>query len=234
MNITFKNQCNHFVVINIDDTEPMLLHPFETKTISRKGCDIVKIRANRNSESRRSEYTFDLVVETEYIFSEVANNAVFTIIREKIRFSENATYDRIFVSSQNAQKETENYRILSEDEIKKAFKKEEHSLLFLDVILEPKLTILLIVVGLAILLNFGWKIAVLYIPFAVVFLLSYIRLADKAAEVISVKAFNKLFKRNDKTEKKEFYEYFENDYITAYYASPNRTPWTENPKDIEF
>ncbi len=223
MNVYFINSCRHIIILNIDDGEPLFLQPFETKSIVRNDSDVIKVFAKRDCESEKNSLMYYLVIETEYLFSGISDCAVFTITRENIRFSLNAYYDRLFLCTMNANCLSEEYKILAEDKIKKAFNKSQRVDFIIDTILtSQRLIIVLILVGILLTFIWGWRIAIIYFPLAFLFIGALNWLIDKFWSVISKKAF----KIED--EKTEFYNYFKSDFIKSYYSNLNRTPFMGN------
>lgn len=123
MTVYFTNRCRHIIILNIDDGEPVLLQPFETKPIARNDSDVIKILAKRNCESTKKSSMYHLIIETKYHFTGVIDGTVFTITREKIQFSLKASYDRLFLWATNASYLSENHKVVSEEKMKKAFDK---------------------------------------------------------------------------------------------------------------
>ena len=163
------------------------------------------------------------MIETEYHFSGVFDGAVFTIIREKIRFSLNATYDRLFLQAANVSYHSETHKVVSEEEIKKVFNKSRlFDFIFDTFMASPGLIIILLLAGISLTFIWGWRIAVIYFPLAFLFIGALNWLTDKIGEMIGKKAF----KMED--EKTDFYNYFENDFINNYYSDINRTPFMGN------
>lgn len=223
MTVYFTNRCRHIIVLNIDDGEPVFLQPFETKSIARNNTDIIKVLAKRDCESIKKSSMYHLVIETEYLFSDVSDGATFMVTREKIQFSLKASYDRLFLCATNANYLSETHKILTEDKIKKAFNRSLIiDFIFDTVILSPKLIIVLLLAGISLTFIWGWRIAVLYFPLAFLFIGALNWLIDKFWRVIGKRAF----KIED--EKTEFYKCFENDFIKNYYSDMNRTPFMGN------
>ncbi len=223
MNIYFTNNCSNFIILNIDDGEPVFLQPFEKKLITRNDLDSIKILAKRNCESTKKSAIYHLVIETEYVFSDVSDNTTFIITREKIQFSLNASYDRLFLQSSNAKIISEKHKILAEDKIKKTFKKSRFGEFVFDTLMfSPALLVALILAGISLTFIWGWIITIIYFPLAFLFVGILNWLIDKLCIAIG----KKVLKTED--ENIEFYKYFENDFINNYYSNANRTPFMGN------
>ena len=220
MVVYFTNRCRHIIILNVDDGELVLLQPFETKSITRNDSDVIKVLLKRDCESTKKSSIYHLVIETQYLFSNTFNGATFTITREKIRFSLNASYDRLFLCATNANYLSETHKILAEDKIKKAFAKSRRFEFVFDAVMaSPVLVIVLLLAGISLTFIWGWRIAIVYFPLAFLFIGALNWMIEKFWRVIG----KKTFKIDD--EKTEFYKYFESDFIKNYYADVNRTPF---------
>lgn len=229
MTIYFVNHSRHILVLNIDDGEPIFLQPFETMPIVRKESDTIVVSLKRNCESyaEKRKTIYHLILETKYCFSGVYDGEAFTISREKIQFSLNAYYDRLFLFASNATYLSENHRVFGEEKVKKTFSKVGLSdLLFDTFIFSPGALIVLIIIGIVLTLNWGWKFAIVYFPLALVGAVIITRLISGSVDVIGNKVFN------IEDEKKEFYSYFLNDYIKNYYSNSQRTPFYKGKIEI--
>ena len=222
MNITFINGCNHEIALKIDDTVSVCLQPRETTSVTRQDAETMKLTVCRTSESVKIKSVYHLVIETEYVFFNVSDNETFYITREKIRFSLNASYDRLFVQPSIAatEKISENYRIPDEEQMKRIFAKEMRGNFIFDTIW-AFLALIIFLTGIGIRLTslFGWKVALVYFPLAILFVIALNLLIDKLWRGAS----KKVFKVDD--DKTEFYRYFENEFITDYYSNADRTPY---------
>lgn len=229
MTVHFTNHSSHIVILSIDDGEPIFLQPFKTIQVVRNKSDAIKVLVKRSGESFISKgiikgTMYHLVIETEYHFFDVCDGEVFDITREKIRFSMNAFYDRMFLSATNASFVSETHKVLTEEKIKKAFNK---SWLIELLLVGPldKLTgvfILSLIVGIVLMFSWGWKVSIAFFTVAYLLLVIVNWLMDKFWGLIVKKAF----KIEDK--KKEFYDYFNNEFIKCYYADVERTPFIGN------
>lgn len=222
MNITFINSCNHSIALKIDDTVSVCLQPRETTSVTRQDAETMKLTACRTSESVKIKSVYHLVIETEYVFFNVSANDTFYITREKIQFSPNASYDRLFVQPSIAatEKISENHRISAEEQMKRIFAKEMRGDFIFDTFLfSSTLIIFLTGIGIRLTSLFGWKVALVYFPLEILFVVALNLLIDKLWRGVS----KKVFKVDD--DKTEFYRYFENEFITDYYSNADRTPY---------
>lgn len=223
MNIRLINQCRYRIVLCMDDGGPVFLQPFETRDITRSDSDVLRISAKRDWPSTLEASVYHLVVETDYHFSNVRDGATFTIIREKIRFALNASYDRVFLLPARAYLLSETYRIVGEEEMKKAFRHSRRGDFIFESILNALgLLIVLGIAGLSLTLIWGWRIAVIYFPLAFLLIFALNLFASKFSNTV----FRRLFQVKD--EETEFERYFECDFIENYYSDPERTPFTGN------
>ena len=232
MTIHFNNKSSHTAVLTVDDDEQMFLRPFETATVVRKDSDVIKTVVKCNGESAVSKEKFNsksivkttvyhLEIETEYFFSGISEGEIFTISHERIRFSRNAAYNRLFLFATNASYHSEAHKVISEKKIKKAFNKPRLMDIFIFDLLfaSPGLSVVLLVVGISLTFIWGKRLAFVYFPIAYLFLVSFNWLIGRLVEVV----FKRAFKVDD--EKKEFYSYFGNEFIKNYYSNTERTPF---------
>ena len=183
----------------------------ETSCVTwQKGGDNITLTVCSSTGSAKIKAVYNLAVETEYAFSGVSDNDTFYITREKIDISPTAAYDRLFVTpaSDGVTRVSENHRISEEKKMKRLFAKEERfDFVGSSLIFSSTLIIILIGVGIRLTSLFGWKLAAVYFPLAILFVIGLNLLTDKLWGVIN----KKLLKTDD--EKTEFYRYFENDFI---------------------
>jgi len=224
MTIHFSNRSGHIVILCVDDREPQILQPFSTISMVRNDSDSVKVSVRRDSESYVSKKAFwsamyHLTLETEYIISGISEGEVFNITREKIQFSLNSFYDRLFLFSQNTLYYSETHKVVSEDRMKKAFNRYWRREQFYFEPFGPFHFItfpVFLIVGAFFTFVFGWIAAVVYFPTIYLTLL----MIKKVWDWVFKKGFNM------DNEKKEFYSYFNNESILRYYADVNRTPFS--------
>jgi ABC-type multidrug transport system fused ATPase/permease subunit len=221
MKVCFANHSRHIIAITVDDDSSVLLQPFENIALVRKDSDTIKILAGRNCESMKKSATYHLVIETEYIISNITDGMVFNIEREKIRFCIDAFYDRLFLKSSNALILSEKHKVRTEERMKAAFNKSNLIRMFLTGPLESltELFVLMLIAGIVLAFFLGWKFFVGYFSISYLILIVFNFLLDKFCETI----FKKVFKTKHK--KKEFYDYFEEEFIRNYYADANRIPF---------
>lgn len=221
MTIYFTNTTQHLVVLYTKEGEVNFLPSLQTVAISCENSEIVEVSVRRNCESMKKSNMYHLIVETKFCLLNVLDGENFHITREKIRFSLNAFYDRLFLIPKNAIVLSENYKIVSEDKIKQVFNKSKKIHMFLTGPLSMLTSkyILILMAGIGLTFIWGWKFAAVFFPTAylIVFMMSW--LIDKFWS----KAEKKFFKFED--EKEEFYSYFEDNYIRNYYSNINRKPY---------
>lgn len=223
MTVYFANRCRHIIILNIDDYYPVSLQPFETKPIYLKDSDTITVLVKRNCKSTKKSSIYHLVIETKYLFSSVSDGIVFSITREKIRFSPIASYDRLFLWSMNASCLSEFHKVVTEEEIKKKFNRTRlNDFIFDSFMSSPGLIVILLLVGISLTFIWGWHIAVIYFPLALVFIGSLNWLINKFWNTLGKVAF----KMED--EKEAFYSYFNDEFIKSYYSNGARTPYMGN------
>lgn len=220
MTVSFTNHCRYVILLDIDGGESITVCPFETRSVIRPSEKDMRVLVKRDRESKKESYMYHLILETEYLFTQVPDGAAFTVSREKIQFSLIATYDRLFINCDDAVAVSESHKVLSEEPMKKAFKKSRVTDFLLESLLSSiGLIIVLLLVGISLTFIGGWKIAAIYFPLAVLLLLLINWIIDKGTN----KAVNRLFQTEDETA--DFYHYFENDFIQSYYSDVNRVPY---------
>lgn len=229
MTVYFNNHTRHIVIINTDDGESIFLQPYETIPIVRNDSDVIKVLVKRNCDSYIYKHVmkspmYHLVIESEIIFSGVSDGEVFNISREKIQFDLQSYYDRLFVLPNNAVNYTETHKIVAAEKIKTAYKKSHLRYIILFVPLEytPMAVFWVFIGSIVTKVIWGWTVSIIF------FLTAYLILIFLNVFLASLtnKILKKLFKFNSPD--KDFYNYFENEYIKNYYADTKREPFFGN------
>lgn len=226
MTLYFTNYSSRVICLNINGGEWFFLQPRQTMPITQLDESTIKVVIKGDCESYVSKSVlkskmYHLAIESEYILSNVNSGDMFSVTREKIQFSGNTFYDRLFLFAENITVISETNRVLGDEKIKRAFNKSWLIYVFLTGSLATLSGgfITLSFVGLVLLFFFGWKFFALYFVSLYVFLIAANWIIDKIWCAIGKKGFNM------KDEKKEFYSYFEKEYITNYYSTSDRVPY---------
>lgn len=219
--IKFLNECEYIVHINLESGETIKVNPHGTAFMKcEKNECLVRIHRNIASFKRKNKYV--LVLETKYRMTDICDNDVFRITREKICVEGNVYYDRLFLSTETAGCTMEANRVIGEKELKKVYNKCRMKYKFLGApFVEPGMTILFVILGIILGYELGWKYVVIYFPAAYFFLIAFDGAIDKIIQFI----FKKSFKQKD--EKTDFYNYFEDEFIARFYLNLEHTPFMD-------
>lgn len=215
------NDCGHILNIKIDYSVPFYLQPYETKSISVPGADTITmiVKLDRKSEAMKGKEYYQLIIETEYVFADISENAVFHITRERTPFALTASYDRLFVHLSDGMCVKETHRIVGEEKIKKMFSKHRGQDAFLDAVMSsPGLVAGTILIPIFLALFLGWKTGLI----AFVVLLAFWVSTNVFGDLFVNGFLNKVL--GTPNEKKEFYRYFESEFICQYYSGKERVP----------
>ena len=156
---------------------------------------------------------YQLIINSEYFFSQLRDGAEIVITREKICFKTSTYYDRFFVYCNLAILTHENHFVSNAENLIDIFKKKKKK----DIIWELVSDLLiftpggLLLVGKILNIIYGWKIKAIYL----VILYTIMILLFAGMRWI-------FWHKTDKKEMKEFTTYFTNEYIINYYATPER------------
>lgn len=219
MTIYFKNNCIITVVICIDEIT-FKINPYEIKSVNYPSGKQLYFSVYPDKKSGYKNGIYNLVLKTQYIFNNISNFQEFSITHEKIRFSIETSYERLFITSENVSCSLETSSVYDEEYIKKRFDKNQ-KLRFLIQPFEcnPTFIILLLFIGVVLSYFWGVSFAILYYPI-ICFLIYF---GNWIFNII----FNKVFKNEDK---KEFYEFCTCNYIDSYFSNSNREPFMNNRK----
>lgn len=215
MNLEFCNACSKNVIVT-GNAQTLLILPKQTAVL----CDVppdgrFAVRCEENSRYKRKQSMYTLNVEAVCLCESLRDGDRLTITREKVRAGENVSLERLFVSSEIGTLRAESFSVPDEKRIKKLFRKKKMlRFFFIEPIEESTgLCVLALLAGIALTCIFGSKYAVLYFPAAYLLILLFNLLAEK------------FFNRISGDETAAFYRFFQNEWIAAYYADPNREPF---------
>jgi cytochrome b subunit of formate dehydrogenase len=219
MTLFLENKCNSIVLINFNIKVDIILHPHETKSIVITDCDTLNLTIRKNAKSNQKNGIFNIILETEYILSNLSENTKIIITREKIRFAQNASYERLFIHSSGAKIISEMSKVFDKNRLKQKFKLYDKidslsSVIYADFFF----VIVAIIVGFIIAFKFSFKIFLIYL----ICLFLFISFVACIAHILVNFLFIKFAKFDTK---KIFYQYLENEYISNYYSGHSRTPF---------
>ena len=222
MNLQLLNTCNDIIIVNTYFGQPVTINPKQIVYVPFPDMQpiTISIRCSNNSYVSKGKYT--LSIDTIYTFNNVSESQLFIITKEKIRIGPDPVYyERAFLKPTNKLCFSEEYVIHDSKKIKKIFNRARlmHFLLISPIEDLSGLTLILFIIGIFLTYNKGWKLAVIYFPYAYIFLLAIVFFIDKFFNLILKKAFKK------NTIKSEFDKYFDNNFIKSYYSNPDRTPF---------
>lgn len=221
MNTTFCNHSASVVSLKIDAGDPTYLQPNETRIVAVSSGEkmTVAVRRNCESEAVKDKSYYRLVVETEYVFENIAENAMFHITREKTPFSLTASYDRLFVETTDGDCANEKNHIVGEERMKEMFRRSKKRDILLDALMtSPLLTVCVVLIPIILTVIFGWKIGLIVLGA----MLAFWAIVNVISNFLLGVLFNKVVGIPD--EEKEFYGYFESNFITEYYSKHDRSP----------
>lgn len=229
MVLVFKNTSKSRLRLHIDGKHQSTMLPYEEKSINLdlpNGELHISIFPDKKSTIKNDLY--HIVLNTSYFCSAIQNNAQFVITREKIRFAYNAFYERLFINSSGATCTVKEITPVDEKNLRSQFQRNKIKKFFLSGPFEDflALPLFLVIIGIVLLISFGWKIALIYTIFAYAFLV----LLNSVIKFFLKTILNKRFSFD---EDKEFCEYLQPNYILQYYASEDRKPFLGKKKWLE-
>lgn len=221
MNINFLNYCSHTVIIKIQFETLIEIPPYRLVPVDINKSNSLMLYVRCDGTSYAKEGKYFLSIQTNYSFDNVKDGETFKITREKVRVDPEVYYERLFLIAEKSICLSESHFVIDSDKIKKKIKK---SRLIKFLIISPLecltgLFLALLAIGILLLCNWGWKIAVIYFPCAYGFLILINWLIEKILKLV----FNKRLKIDD--DKEELYCYLNSEQIMKYYSNPNRTPF---------
>ncbi len=230
MTIVFTNRSRYAVLLRLNDGDPAVLQPFVPTPVVSKESAVVKAAVRRDGRSYIKKWSlsgpsYHLLLETEYQLSSVPDGEKVDVTREKIRFSPNAAYDRLFLRPGNAVCLSQAHRVVGEEKIKRAFVRDHwvECLLFKPLLLlffeSFPYTIPLVIGGIVAAIFWRWQ----YV--AAIFLALYLLVLGGNALADAI--FSKLDRESSwKHEKEEFYQLFQPAFLQEYYAMSDREPFS--------
>ena len=219
MKLSFKNKSRYAAVISIAGVD-YIVSPRESKIIEHSvGCELEISVSLRGKTEFKGDLLYISLVST-YRYTQIGEYCEFTITREKIRFSPNAIYERMFLDADHASFESVSYAakgVKSIDDLYRRYNTVK-TLLFapFDDLIGG--TASLFFLGLCLSFAFGWRFALIYFPIAY--------LVTVAISFFTQNLVNSSVKRKfGFDEVRDFQEYLDPAYISAYYMMPNRKPF---------
>lgn len=221
MNIKFLNNCSHTVIIKIQPETLIKIPPCRFVSVENNKSNklMLSIRCDGTSYAKEGKYFLSL--QSNYSFDNVNDGETFKITREKVCVGPEVYYERLFLIAEKSICLSESHFVIDSEKIKKSFNK-SRIIRFLFISPLECLTglfLALLAIGILLLFNLGWKIAIIYFPCSYSFLILINFLIEKILKLV----FNKRLKIDD--DKTELYGYLNSEQIMKYYSNPNRTPF---------
>lgn len=219
MILRFRNKCKYSVEINILDGTKTEIAPHKSIEIENEGGTMqISITLNKNNCIKND--LFHIVIVSNYVLSDISDFDEFVITREKIRFSYNAFYERLYLTSTGCAKcVSETNLAKNSSDVEKMFNKNyTMKTLLAAPFYHPKLTLASTFVGCALTVVFSWKFALVYFP-AVYFMTVLLTWLGKSVVEDCYK------NRFGLDEKSDLNRYVDPNYISAYYNNPDRKPF---------
>lgn len=219
MNLLFYNECEAAVSVSVDSGAAVCIAPQGSLAAVCENADAVVISVGRDAESNRKKGDYTLVLATEYRFSNIKENEAFHISGEKIRAGLNVYYERLLLTGETARCEEQTHRVAGERKIKKRYQRARLWDMFLidPFLCAPGVALAAVVGGIVLLHFFGWKPALILVLAVYVLLLAISWSCEHIVGVFFQKAFHQ------KSGKKEFYRYFEKEFIEKTVNEPRET-----------
>lgn len=221
MVFNFINNSSQIVNISLNnDRESKNILPYENIFWEIELDDTLKIVLKQNRMSYfcivKSHYKYCLLIETTYVIKNICDGMTFEITREKTEFRYGTLYDRFFINLSPEYIFDETNSIIGEKEIKNIYNhKRIKEILFTDPFVTNLSCVFWIPVISAILCRiFGWRYFILFACALWIFTVFINWVESKIVDTV----FNKLFRK--KSDKREFYEFFTEKYISDYYSEP--------------
>lgn len=228
MIIYLKNYSRYPVQLSMDE-EILFLPPSETITVQRNPSKDMKITLKSNSDSykEKQDSRYHLVIESEYMITHIKDGDMLKITREKVKFDIGIFYERLFLRGANLKICSEAHRIVSEEKIKRIYKRAKRLNDFVFGPLESStgLVILLIIMGFILMSYLKPTFGLIYFPLMYLFLVAHNQFVEKFLRYLDRKMVKKDRREDTGNDTKDgFYHYFENEFIQQYYANPRRKP----------
>ncbi|MBQ3017306.1 MAG: hypothetical protein IJD79_11040 [Clostridia bacterium] len=197
-----------------------IVHPRKSKIIEHSTSRDLEISISVHNKTKFKNNLLYISLVSNYRYVWIGEYCEFTITREKLRFSSNAIYERMFLGSENACFAGVSYAakgVKSIDDLYRSYNIVK-ALLFapFDDLIGG--TASLFFIGLCLSFAFGWRFALIYFPIAY--------LVTVAISFFTQNLVNSSVKRKfGFDEVRDFQEYLDPAYISAYYMMPNRKPF---------
>lgn len=207
------------VLLNNDSKSRRIL-PYESIFWETADDNILKVILKQNKMSyfyiTNSHHKYCLLIATTYVIKNICNGMKFEITREKTEFIYGVLYDRFFINPSSGMISNETYSIIGEMEIKKIY---NHNRIKDILLTDPFVTNLSCVFWIPVISAilcwiFGWRYFILFACALWIFTVFINWVESKIVDTV----FNKLFRK--KSDKREFYEFFTERYISDYYSKP--------------
>lgn len=227
MIITFLNESSKPVLVEIDgnlagSVASGIKRGFEAE-LGQK-C-VISLRHDKVSYKHQGNAHMN--IETTYELSDLNETTVLSVTREKMCFESGAYYDGFILKRDGAEVVGQNYCVQGKEALREAFK--HHGIkeclsdalweLFLEMLMKPLLTIIVIVL-IVIFLGWKWLLGILL----GIYVLCVI--GEMFGNALA-KAFFKLIKKDylNESKEEELFRWMQPETIAAFYANPNREPY---------
>lgn len=240
MIISLYNDSTISAKVKIKGYSDMIINPSDKTKVELHNSDIFKIQIRSNKESYKMKKIvgYCLIINVEYDLSGISDGTEIIIKREMIMVGADIHYDRFFlVGVDKAKILSEKISIIDENKIIKRYKVDfwKHIFIYnlIDNIFSIILITILIFMGISMARFFGIYFFLVYI------LLTYLAIVIYSwiIKIIIQKLFSRfIYKKKEDLDiyisKKNFYLYFQEDFINNYYSNLDREPYL--PGKIEY
>lgn len=228
-NLTFYNNCSRTIMLSVNEGDEIAILPKQTISMLIDTYDILKVHMRQKNKSNlqkkafQKSYHLTLLTKYEFPFNK---DLCFNLTREIHRISGNVYYEKIVLNSNYEIPIRETNYVCEKENIKRIYKK--RFTLYL-VFMSPfehltGLCILLAILGVILWFKWSWKVSIIYLISAYIFLI----LLDFIIRKISNLFFKKVFKQED--DQTEFYSLLESQYIDNYFNNPMKETYMNDVK----
>lgn len=219
MDFNFVNKCSVSVLVSVNDKEKFTLGPHENKMITLDDFYKINLIVRKKDESFLEKTVFSkkykLTVETAYELLITDNEPVtFIFLRECVRVSGDAYYEKIILKNKPACCVEKNNVICGLNIIKKVYNKRRLAYLLLVSPFEHMTLLCIAVAVLAIV--FAVKISIIFS--CLFFLIAYTVITG--IDFLAGKFCDRFYKKvlNADSEKEEFEKILDNNFLNTFYS----------------
>lgn len=218
--IHLSNGSSQNVLVKINSEESCVIGSHEKQTFELSGNQIT-VSLRPTHPSRYQKGAAHIGIETNYRIEDVSEGETLEITREKIRFCEEAYYDRFFLAGKDGMAAASGFSAVDTDALKRGFRRRQITdILFWGPFEAMDIPTFLLLLSAPILIYFlGWKLAFGILAFLWILMIA----AGWIGRKILAKVFPKLAKEG--WDQKDFAYYCSSEGIRDYYALPDREPF---------